>query len=226
MVQRLLASRFPLESVLLAQRKVASIAPLVAPQTPLYVVPNAMIHQVVGFKFHTGVIACGRRAASPALTDVDPTTLVVCPEIASAANLGSIVRIAAAFSATAVVLGEQCCDPFYRQSIRVSMGAVFNLPLVRSDDLLRDLAWLRTQRSVELIASVLDEDAEPLARVTCKGNIALLLGNEAQGLGRKWTDACNRRVTIPMGPGADSLSVHVAAAVMLYHLTMLDRRES
>src|SRR5439155_23467080 len=145
------------------------IAPLVAPATPLYVVPNPLIHQIVGFKFHTGVIACGRRAPSPSLDDVipvhGPATLVVCPEIASAANLGSIIRIAAAFSATAVVLGQRCCDPFYRQSIRVSMGAVFKLPIVRSVDLLRDLERLKHERDVELIASVLDEDAEALSSV-------------------------------------------------------------
>ena len=47
---------------------------------------------------------------------------------------------------------------------------------------------------------------------------AVLFGNEAQGLGQRWLELCDRRVTIPMQLGTDSLNVHVAAAVVLYEL--------
>jgi tRNA G18 (ribose-2'-O)-methylase SpoU len=118
-----------------------------------------------------------------------------------------------------MILGERCHDPFWRQSIRVSMGAVFKLPIVQTDDLSRDLKRLRAEWNVELIATVLDNAAEPLASSRRKPKTSLLFGNEAQGLDQYWIDACDRKVTIPMHHGTDSLNVAVAAGIFLYHFT-------
>ena len=104
-------------------------------------------------------------------------------------------------------------------SIRVSMGTIFSMPLVRSANLLRDLKELGERWGVERIATVLSDGAEPLARAGRPARIALLFGNEAQGLDEKLVGACDRRVTIPMKLGTDSLNVSIAAALFLYHFT-------
>jgi tRNA G18 (ribose-2'-O)-methylase SpoU len=168
-------------------------------------------------------MAVGVRPPSPTIDDLlagnEQATLVVCPEVEKTDNLGSLIRIAAAFGVDAMILGERSCDPFFRQSVRVSMGTVFHLPIVRSEDLKRDLRRLRDEFNVELIATVLDEDAEPLERAGRAATTALLLGNEAQGLPADVVALCDRRVTIPMKLGTDSLNVAVAAGVFLYHFT-------
>jgi tRNA G18 (ribose-2'-O)-methylase SpoU len=208
------------ESVLVAQRCAERMLPLIDPEVPAYVVPNALIHQILGYKFHAGVMAVGKRPRSPRMDEVIlPTgtaTVVVCPETNNTDNLGGIIRASAAFGATAVLLGERCADPYYRQSIRVSMGAVFSLPIVRSEHLAVDLKWLREQR-FELLATVTDTGAEALSTVRRAERVGIVLGNEAQGLGMEWIEQCDRRVTIPMHLGTDSLNVHAAAAVFLYH---------
>ena len=223
-VRRLLASPYPTVSVLLSRRRVEQILPLVPAGVPVYVGDDAMIRQILGFKFHTGVIAIGRRLPTASLADVfegrsGPMTVVVCPEVSNSDNMGSLIRISAAFGADAMVLGERCHDPFWRQSIRVSMGTIFSMPLVRSENLLRDLEELRQRWGVQLIASVLDEGAEPLAVAPRPARIGLLFGNEAQGLDAAHVEACDRRVTIPMKLGTDSLNVSIAAALFLYHFT-------
>src|SRR5688572_7775894 len=68
-VRRLLASPFETESVLLADRRVEEIAPLVPEGVPIYVAPAEVVNQIVGFKFHSGVMACGRRGRSPTIDD-------------------------------------------------------------------------------------------------------------------------------------------------------------
>ena len=65
LVRRLLESDFPTDSVLLAERRAPEIAPTVADHVPVFVAPDALMHQVIGFKFHSGVIACGRRKPRP-----------------------------------------------------------------------------------------------------------------------------------------------------------------
>jgi tRNA G18 (ribose-2'-O)-methylase SpoU len=224
LVKRLLASRLETESVLIADRHSAEIPPLVPEHIPVYVAPAAVVNQVLGYKFHSGVMAVGLRCVSPTVDDVmgtaaSPVTLVVCPEVEKTDNLGALIRIAAGFGATAMVLGERSCDPFFRQSVRVSMGTAFYLPIVRSDDLARDLRRLRETYGVELVATVLDADAEPLDSVRRPPKLGLMLGNEAQGLGPEWLAHCQRRVTIPMKLGTDSLNVAVAAGIFLYHFT-------
>lgn len=228
-VKRLLASDFPVESVLLAQRRVEQYAPQVPPAVPVYVVPDPLMHGVLGFKFHSGVIACGRR--KPALTLDgfmsrlgERAILVVCPETNNTENLGAMMRICAGFGVDGMILGQHCCDPFYRQSIRVSMGSVFSLNLLQSDDLMRDLARLRSAYGVERIASVLDDSAEPLRTAQRSPRIAILFGNEAQGLPQQVIAECDRRITIPMKLGTDSLNVAVATGVFLYHFTGIEPR--
>jgi tRNA G18 (ribose-2'-O)-methylase SpoU len=222
-VRRLLASDYPVESVLVFPRKAEEIARITPPGVPIYVVPNEIMNQVLGFKFHSGVLACGRRKPPLKLDEflpiTGPLTLVVCPETNNTENLGLIIRIAAGFGATAILLGERCANPYYRQSIRVSMGEIFKLPIVQSDDLAKDLRWLKEERGVELIATVIDADAEPLNQAHASERKALLFGGERHGLSEDMVKLCDRKVTIPMLLGTDSLNVHVAAAIFLYEFT-------
>ena len=224
LTRRLLASDFPVDSVMLAERRVAEIAPIVPERVPVYVVAQQLMNEIVGLKFHSGVLACGRRKQRQTIDQVvrcdkEELTLVICPEISNVENIGTMIRIAAGFGADAMILGERCHDPFWRQSVRVSMGTIFRLPIVQTDDLLRDLRRLREQWGVELFATVLDETAEPLAKAKRGKKFGILFGSEAQGLDRHWIDAADRRVTIPMKHGTDSLNVAVSAGIFLYHFT-------
>jgi tRNA G18 (ribose-2'-O)-methylase SpoU len=223
-VRRLLASDFTTESLLLADRRVDQIAPLAPPDLPVYAVAQSLMDEILGLKFHSGIMACGLRKPLLPLEAVIPrekagVTLVICPDITNVENIGSIVRIAAAFGADAMILGERCHDPFWRQSIRVSMGTIFTLPLVQSQDLAADLRKLRSEYGVELVATVLDAGAEPLDRASRGAKVGILLGSEPQGLAAQDVAACDRRVTIPMHLGTDSLNVAVAAGIFLYHFT-------
>lgn len=223
-LRRLLASDYPVESVLLEELRAPELAPLVPSEVPVYVAPRSVFRHIVGHKFQSGILAVGRR--KPFLT-VDqlveqanePSTLVICPEIASVENIGSLIRIAAAFGCDGMLLGERCHDPFWRQSVRVSMGTLFKLPLARSQDILLDLKRLRETWGYELAATVLDEAAEPLESAPRGRRLGILFGNEAQGLDPASIAACDRRVTIPMRPGVDSLNVAVAAGIFVYHFT-------
>lgn len=224
LVRRLLASDFVTESLLVADRRAEEVAVFTPDAIPIYVVPQARMDEILGLKFHSGIMACGVRKPPRRLDDAlprdrDRLTLVICPEISNVENIGSMIRISAAFGADAMILGEQCHDPFWRQSIRVSMGTIFSLPIIQSLDLKTDLRRLRDEWGVELAATVLDPAAEVLDGAKRPARFGLLFGSEAQGLGPEWIDLCQRKVTIPMHWGTDSLNVAVATGVFLYHFT-------
>ena len=227
-LRRLMASDYPVESALLSERRAEEIAPLIRPGIPIYVAPEDVLRRIIGYKFQSGILAVGRRTPFPALEELNlldrpRATLVICPETSNAENMGSLIRIAAAFGVDAVLLGERCCDPFWRQSIRVSMGTIFSMPLIRSIDLLTDLRRLKENWGFELIATVSNEQAEPLNDVPTPNRVGILFGNEAQGLDVQTLKVCNRQVRIPMRQGIDSLNVAVAAGIVLYHFAPVPR---
>jgi tRNA G18 (ribose-2'-O)-methylase SpoU len=226
-VERLIASRFPVASLLAEPAFAERYEPQLPAETPILVASRELLEQTIGFNFHRGVLACGWRLPGPTADEIAGSgrarsTVVVLPDVQDPTNLGSIIRSAAALGADAVLLGGKCADPLSRRVLRVSMGAALHLPVSESRDLAADLARL-AGAGYELVATVLDPGAEPLEGVACPDKLALLLGSEGHGLEVEWQRLCARRVTIPMQPGIDSLNVSVAAAVFLHHFRQTDR---
>ncbi|MEX0777091.1 MAG: RNA methyltransferase [Phycisphaeraceae bacterium] len=233
LVRRLLASGLRTHSLLVAQRVLDRVVPITPDQVPIYVVSDALMTGIMGFKFHSGLMAAGVRPDRPTIGSVMESatrpgqhagvTLLVCPQVINHDNLGALIRIAAAFGVDAMLLGERSCDPYWRRSVRVSMGAIFTLPVIRSSDIAADLQRLRDDWQVELIATVTDADAQPLSQARrpslpgAPDRLAILVGSESQGLSADHIAMCQRRVTIPMHLGTDSLNIAVATAVMLFH---------
>lgn len=225
-VERLLTSEYEVPSVLLSDRRYET---LLAEwpggwfeETAVLVVPQELAEHLVGYNFHAGVLACGRRFEPFTVAEVlavchHSFTVVACPRITGPDNLGSILRICAALGVDGVLLGRGSCDPFSRRVLRVSMGASLVLPIAESATLLNDLATAREVEGWQLIAAAIDAQAEPLADAARPQRIILALGNEAQGLDEAWLAASDRRVMIPMATAVDSLNVAVAAGVMLHH---------
>jgi TrmH family RNA methyltransferase len=96
------------------------------------------------------------------------------------------------------------------------MGNGFRLPILETSDLAANLLRLKNEHGFQLIATVLDQDAEPVRGATVPDHAVILFGNEAHGLEPELVEICDRRVTIPMHSAADSLNVAVAAALILY----------
>src|SRR5262245_57371057 len=155
-VERLIASHYEVASILAEPKYADKYASLVPSGTPLFVASRELLMATIGFHFHRGVVACGRRKPAIRIADVLSTltkrvTIVACPDVQDPTNLGSIIRSGAAFGCEAVVLGGKCADPFSRRVLRVSMGAALHLPIVESRDLAADLAYLHGAQ-FELVA--------------------------------------------------------------------------
>jgi tRNA G18 (ribose-2'-O)-methylase SpoU len=227
LVLRLLDSPCPTESILCTAAVRDRLDDQLPQHLPIYVASTPVISGLIGFQFHRGILACGRRPPPISLADLCQTRpagerslIVACPEIRDPTNLGTIIRTAAAFGACGLVAGLAGTDPFSRRVLRTSMGSVLRLPIVRTDDWRFVLETLH-QHEFETIAAVIDADAEPLATARNPDRAALLLGNEDEGLAADLASACRHRVTLPMSGGVDSLNVAVAAGIFLCHFANL-----
>jgi tRNA G18 (ribose-2'-O)-methylase SpoU len=219
----LTASRFPVESILLSEKRARAMADLLAAvpaETPVYVAAQDIISGIVGFPMHRGVLALGRctppRATFDLLAELGPEAIVVgLVGIANHDNVGGIFRNAAAFGASAVLLDGTSCDPLYRKAIRVSVGAGLVVPFGRggtAESLVEELGAAGFD-----IVALSPSGAEPLRSFRRSPRTALLLGAEGAGLPREILRRLNT-ARIPMAPGFDSLNVATASGIALHHL--------
>jgi tRNA G18 (ribose-2'-O)-methylase SpoU len=224
LVGRLLASEFPIISVLMTDRHESKLLSQIPESVPAFVLPHELVDALVGFPFHRGVLACGLRLARPSLDDIvkaaaDRLTLVICPKLSDPENLGAIARIGDVFGVDAILGGPTCPDPFSRRVLRVSMGAVLSLPVVVSARLEEVADELACRNDVEFLGAVADPEAEPFDLVARPPRLGLVLGDEHEGIDSDWLGRCRRKITIPMRFGASSLNVAVAAGILIQHLT-------
>ena len=138
--------------------------------------------------------------------------------LASAENLGAVVRSCAAFGASFLIVGETCGSPFQRRAVQGSMGTIFEQPLVRVDDLVATLTALRAQ-GVRCFAAHPRADAKKLSAVDLRGDCCLVFGAEGPGLTPAVLAACDDMVEIPMPSHMNSLNVAVASGIFLYEAT-------
>lgn len=131
-------------------------------------------------------------------------------------NLGTILRTAEAFGIGAVVLTRDCCDIYAPKTARGSMGAVFRLPFMITDDLPAFIEEFNAYGTS--YAAVLDQDSVSLNDCSFEGAVLAVVGNEGSGLTDETIKACTHKLFIPMRGKAESLNVSAAAAIILWEM--------
>jgi tRNA G18 (ribose-2'-O)-methylase SpoU len=223
-IERALRAGHRPRSVLTIDKWLPEIETLIADQDddlPVYVGDAALLESLTGFNLHRGALASMHRPPLASVEDIvaGATRIIVLEDIVDHTNVGAIFRSVAGLGADAVLITPRCADPFYRRSVRVSMGTVLQIPWTRLPEwpeggtLLKDLGF-------SLAALALAPDAVELDDYVAHApdKIALIVGTEGDGLSRAALSAADTIVTIPMMHGVDSLNVASASAVALYSL--------
>ena len=211
-------------SLLIASKRVDALEPILSrlpDDVPVYVAAQGVLDAIAGFPLHRGILAIGRRAATPTADEMlaaigeSAIVLVLCG-IANHDNMGGIFRNAAAFGVKAILLDADCCDPLYRKAIRVSVGATLLVPFAqtaRQDDLVALL-----ERHAFSPMALSPAGACPLNEWHPGPRTAVILGAEGPGLS---ADLMRRlqSVRIAMSAGFDSLNVATTSGIVLHHIS-------
>ena len=228
-VQRLIASPYPVRAVMGVAAKTSLLEPALraaGSEAPVYTVPVEVMDAVAGFHLNRGVLACADRAPMPSFEDLagSASRLLVLEGVGDHENLGSLFRNAAAFGIHGVVLGPRCSDPLYRRAVRVSMGNVLKVPFCSVPAQLWPQALFELRdMGFDVLAMTPRPPAVRLAAVDpAVRKVAVLVGAEGPGLTAEAMGAASRSVRIPMADGVDSLNVATAAAVVLSHFALVD----
>jgi TrmH family RNA methyltransferase len=163
------------------------------------------------------VIGAFRQKLTPleALPLKDNETAVALHMVRDPGNLGTIVRTADAVGAKAVIMVDECCDPFSVEAVRATMGSLFAVPLIKTNA--AGLLDWRAAQQATLVGAALGATGRFQDDVFGARTL-LLMGNEQAGLPDSLKNACDAVVEIPMKGRADSLNLAVSTAVMLYEV--------
>lgn len=183
--------------------------------TRVETVPDRLIGAISRKDNPQTVIAAFEQRA-PVLETATPTTddlWIGLYEVRDPGNLGTIIRTADCAGVTGIVLLETCCDLFSVETIRATMGSIFDVRVFASDFPSFE-TWRRHAGLKTVAASVngtVRHDAAGMG-----GGTIILMGNEQSGLPGHVEDTCDTLSLIPMRGGADSLNLAQATAIMTY----------
>jgi TrmH family RNA methyltransferase len=184
--------------------------------TPVHVVTERAAKALSDTVTPVGLVAvCS--VPETTLADVladSPRLVAVAVEISEPGNAGTLIRIADAMGADAVVLAGHSVDPYNGKCLRASAGSIFSIPVVSAADAAETVDAL-TDTGLQVLATTVDGELS-LDDANLSQPTAWLFGPEAHGLPADVAATATHRVHIPMPGNAESLNVASAAAICLY----------
>ncbi|MFK0401222.1 TrmH family RNA methyltransferase [Microbacterium sp. NPDC090225] len=223
-IERAIGAGHSPRSVLVQERRLEGIRTIIAGfDVPVYVVPDDVAEAVTGFAVHRGAIASMHRPPLPSVAETlgarknARSRIAILEGLADHTNIGALFRSAAALGVDAILISPDCSDPLYRRAVRVSMGTVFQVPWTRIPEWPAGIHELQDAGYV-VAGMTLGEGAIALDDLVVEDHekLALVFGTEGHGITPATDAILDRRVTIPMMGGVDSLNVAAASAVAFY----------
>jgi len=149
------------------------------------------------------------------LPDNSGAKILLLEDIQDPGNVGTLIRTAAAFEFSGIILTENCADPFSPKVVQSSAGTVLSL-WIRRTSRYRELVEELKHKGYSLVAADLGGTEDPSV-LYHKSKLLLALGNEASGLSDSVLNASNHRFRIPTTQEkAESLNVAVSGAICMY----------
>ncbi len=188
----------------------------------IYKVPDKLFKEISDTQSPQGVLAVLKKQPVEFSKAIENGKfIVILDSLQDPGNIGTIIRTADAAGVSAVLMTKGCVDLYSPKVLRSTMGSVFHLPIIENLDIIETIRNLKLN-DFKVIASHLngqnnyyDED------LTCKS--AIIVGNEANGIGDETAEMSDTLVKIPMPGRAESLNASIAASIMIYELVRQNR---
>jgi len=181
----------------------------------IYIAPDNLFNQISETQTPQGVLAvASKRFEHVSMIESNCTRIILLEALKDPGNMGTIIRTADAASFSAVVVCGGCVDVFNPKVLRSTMGSIFHVPVFYAEDFSEASRFLRN-RDIKIISTHLKAQ-NMLYDIDLSDNIAIAIGNEANGLSDEAVENSDILVKIPMPGKAESLNASVAASIMMY----------
>ena len=192
-------------------------------QIPVQTTDAQTLQKQVGNLNHQGVAALTSLPAPGNETTLDqllcdqeqPPLLLVLDSITDPHNLGACLRTADAAGVDAVIAPRDKATGLTPTACKVASGAAETVTFIQVTNLARTLRHLQDQHGIYIVGLVGEAETEVNA-ADLRGPLAMVMGNEGQGLRSLTRKCCDQLIAIPMHGSVESLNVSVATGICLY----------
>lgn len=198
-----------------AAEKFSTLLGRLSPEAELTQVPDRLFGSVAQTQSPQGIAALVELPTyrlEQVVAAARPLIVVAC-RLQDPGNLGTMMRTALAFSASAFLTLQETVSPFNPKAVRSSAGAIFRLPLISGLDPKQTLPYLSVH--ARIFAADRNSPAS-LAQADLKGPIAILVGRESTGLPDEISRYASQLLSIPIRNEVDSINAATAASIFLY----------
>lgn len=182
--------------VILKDHIFSSVSGTVTPAGVLAVV------KIRGFEF-SDILSCPKKFIIIACNLQDP------------GNMGTLIRTANAAGASGVLVSNDSVDIWSPKVVRATTGSIFNIPIVIGD--IKSMMIGLKDRGISLIAADLNAKKTPY-QADLRKPLALIIGNESQGLSADMVALSDTTLKLPMALGVESLNASVASGILMYEV--------
>ena len=183
----------------------------------VFVLEPKLFSELAQTETSQGIIASVKKS-DPSLDEFiqnkSPGNFVVLDRLQDPGNIGTIIRTADAAGYKLVIAMKGTADIFSPKVVRSATGSLFRVPIVFMDDNEQLIEFCR-QTEKKLTATCLD-DSKFYYEEDLKDNIALIVGNEGNGIDPDLISKSDVKIKIPMQGSIESLNAAVAAAIIMY----------
>lgn len=186
-------------------------------KSKVYTVTDSIFKSISDTDTPQGIIAtCIQKNFNISDVICDNAFLIIADNLQDPGNLGTIIRTADAAGATGVLLSQNTVDLYNPKTLRATMGSIFHIPIIQNIDISETILNLKSN-NITVIASSLKATTTPYL-VNLKKSVAVIVGNEANGVDENILNRADVLVKLPLVGRAESLNVSVASGILLYEI--------
>ncbi|WP_099221444.1 TrmH family RNA methyltransferase [Listeria costaricensis] len=183
-------------------------------------ISREVAHFISETKSEQGIFAVVKMT-EPSIMMLNGKKLLLVDRVQDPGNIGTLIRTADAAGYDAVVLGAGSADLYNPKVIRSAQGSHFHLPVLSGN--LHEWVEQLKEEDVPVYGAILDQEARSFEELPKQTTLALMVGNEGQGIDPELIRKVTAGVYIPIYGASESLNVGVAAGILMYGLAKYEK---
>ena len=168
---------------------------------------------ITDVKSPQGILAVIKKEEENQTINYEEDLIVILDKLQDPGNLGTILRTVDSIGLKQIILAPGCGDIFNPKVVRSTMGAIFRVKIIESEDIQKTISEIKKHK-FKIISTSLQ--AEKSIYNVEYSKTAIVIGNEANGVSEELQNASNELVKIPMLGKTESLNASVATGIILY----------
>ncbi|MBQ3835026.1 MAG: RNA methyltransferase, partial [Elusimicrobia bacterium] len=176
------------------------------PQSLTYIVSDQVFKKISGTETPQGILAVVEKKKYDINNILAQKGLfVICDNLQDPGNIGTIIRTAEAFSCKGIFLSKNSADIYNEKVVRSTMGTIFNIPIFQECDIASLIGTFK-EKNIKTYALALDGSKNLQNLKIGTNSIAIVVGNESNGISREILKLVDEKIRIEMTGKAESLN--------------------